>query len=84
MKAVGVHTLALVFMIIIFAFAAIAVFGGWLGIFEKQVTAASCTKKIIDYCSEWLINNFEAGKEPQWTPLEGCQQPTAPQCKNIL
>lgn len=64
MKGQGVHALTLVIMIVIFIFAAVAVYLAWIGNEQTTVSQASCTEQLINYCTQWSLRGFSDTNTP--------------------
>jgi hypothetical protein len=57
-KAVAVHTLVLIIMMIFFTIFALFLFYKWTETTGIQTNAATCSMKKIIYCTDWRANSY--------------------------
>ena len=94
MKAIAINTAFIILTAVMFLFFAIILIFGFITITGLEASQASCTVKLLNYCTSWAAKGFD--KEPyNWGekhPLE-CSKflkdindngPTKDQCKPIV
>ncbi len=88
MKAVAVHAVFIVAVIVIFIFFLAAIFFEWIDVNKLGTNQATCRMKLMNYCNDLI----KTGKEPfNWNTKEplGCEnsgitQPDKIKCQEIL
>ena len=90
-KAIAMNTATLIIIVGALIFFSFVIFYGWANLQNIEADRASCTIKLLNYCTEWWKNQFEtvpynwADKAPigcEKDPIK-ISQPTADDC-NIL
>jgi len=90
MKAIAVHAIFVVSIILIFLFFVTAIFFRYMD-FKEGPSEFSCKVKQFSYCSDWKRTDYSdypdwswEEKEPENCDLVGIAKPTYEQCENIL
>lgn len=91
-KAIAVHAIFLVAVIMIFLFFVTVTFFGWIDWSGKEASKFSCTAKLHSYCSDWKKTDFTKTPWDWYTKgPEGCERkeigitkPDRDKCEEVL
>jgi hypothetical protein len=64
MKAIAIHTTFIILTAVMFLFFAIILVFGLINITGLEANQASCTVKLLNYCTSWAAKGFGDGDKP--------------------
>lgn len=91
-RAIAMDAVSLVVIIALLLFVSAAVVIGWINVQNLQASQAACSAKLVGYCSEWSLNNFQnvpynwntqSPTDCDKDPIK-ISQPSLQQCKNLI
>jgi len=78
-------------MMAMFFFFTIIVFWQWISRSGIQTNQATCTAKLLNFCTRWYKYGFADDKKPDWDAIKpenceevGISEPDAETCKNLI